>query len=151
MHGTLARVMRQAVLAFLLLGCAHAPDVASDIAALKKADSDFAAATNAEGRAGFLRYVAADAISLPPNDHVVRGAQKIADNWAPIFERRNLTWKPAEAAASGDLGYTMGYYEAKAADGTTRYGKYVTIWRRQPDGSWKWVVDLGTPSPGPPP
>jgi ketosteroid isomerase-like protein len=55
-----------------------------------------------------------------------------------------MTWRPTEGdiAASGDLGYTIGRWEFTGAEGSAR-GSYVTIWRRQPDGSWKVVVDIG--------
>lgn len=59
-----------------------------------------------------------------------------------------LTWWPtyADVSRAGDLGYTTGPYEFrenaadKAPAGT---GHYFTIWRRQPDGTWKFVLDLG--------
>jgi len=59
----------------------------------------------------------------------------------------------ADIAASGDLGYTLGTYELRAKDeagkATVAYGKYCSVWKKQPDGSWKWVVDVGTSSPEP--
>ncbi|MFQ5789451.1 MAG: YybH family protein [Acidobacteriota bacterium] len=70
----------------------------------------------------------------------------------PGFE---LVWSPsaAEVASSGDLGYTVGTYQMKmeGPDGpVTIDGHYVTIWKKQADGSWKVAVDTGGPS-GPPP
>ncbi len=64
-----------------------------------------------------------------------------------------LGWKPlrAEVAASGDLGYTFGafayYTKTLFGKDTIFYGNYVTVWRRQPDGKWKFVVDGGTDTP----
>jgi ketosteroid isomerase-like protein len=58
-------------------------------------------------------------------------------------------------AASGDLGYTYGNYQLKAKDKdgkvVTRYGKYASIWKKQKDGSWKVVLDMGNSSPAPKP
>jgi ketosteroid isomerase-like protein len=59
-----------------------------------------------------------------------------------------LTWWPtyADVSRAGDLGYTTGPYEFRenATDKTPAgTGHYFTIWRRQPDGAWKFVLDLG--------
>jgi ketosteroid isomerase-like protein len=62
-----------------------------------------------------------------------------------------LQWEPerADIAASGDLGWTTGRFvsEGPGPDGTTVRveGIYVSIWRLQPDGTWKVVMDLGNP------
>jgi ketosteroid isomerase-like protein len=64
-----------------------------------------------------------------------------------------LRWEPtfADVAASGDLGYTLGTYEYRAtsAEGQPEVstGHYVTIWRKQADGSWKFVFDTGCSGP----
>jgi ketosteroid isomerase-like protein len=54
-------------------------------------------------------------------------------------------------AASGDLGYTFGNYVLKAKDKdgkpVVEYGKYATVWKKQKDGSWKVVMDMGNSSP----
>lgn len=70
-----------------------------------------------------------------------------------------LVWEPiaADMASSGDLGYTRGkfdYYTAPGEDGETRLGPfkgyYTSIWKKQADGSWKWVFDGGIISETPP-
>lgn len=57
-------------------------------------------------------------------------------------------WHPicAEVAAAGDLGYTWGVAESAAtAESTFKpYALYVMIWKRQRDGSWKFVYDAAT-------
>ena len=58
-------------------------------------------------------------------------------SWAPTF---------ADAASSEDLGYTTGPYEFRKAEMTETpqsWGHYVSIWRKQRDGSWKVEVELG--------
>jgi ketosteroid isomerase-like protein len=56
-------------------------------------------------------------------------------------------------ASCGDLGYTFGLYtfRSKKADGkmTTTYGKYTTIWKKQKDGTWKVLLDMGNLVPAP--
>jgi ketosteroid isomerase-like protein len=59
-----------------------------------------------------------------------------------------IRWKPlrADVSESGDLGYTWGVAEsAPSRDGPFKpYGIYVTIWKRQTDGQWKFVYDSAT-------
>ena len=63
-----------------------------------------------------------------------------------------LKWKPvrADISQSDDLGYTFGEWELylKARD-TTMYGNYISIWKKQPDGTWKYVLDAGSNTPKP--
>lgn len=63
---------------------------------------------------------------------------------------KTLTWKPekADVAASGDLGYTWGYWKFVMKD-TTAYGNYFTVWKKQTDGSWKMQLDGGNSTPMP--
>lgn len=66
-----------------------------------------------------------------------------------------LKWEPfyADIAKSRDLGYTLGSYEYINTDSLgneqSYYGNYVSIWKKQADGSWKYVFDTGHPSPTP--
>lgn len=53
-------------------------------------------------------------------------------------------------AASGDLGYTVGDGVSRGEDGRVGYTKYLSVWRLQPDGTWRWVVDAGNPRPADP-
>ncbi len=60
-----------------------------------------------------------------------------------------LTWKPlfADVSSSADLGYTYGIYTLKSKTDTSQYlgeGLYLSIWKRQKDGTWKFVLDTGT-------
>lgn len=65
-----------------------------------------------------------------------------------------LTWWPtyADVSRAGDMGWTTGPFEFREKptqekpDGT---GHFFTVWRKQPDGSWKWVLDLGIQHPAP--
>ncbi|MDQ5857082.1 MAG: DUF4440 domain-containing protein, partial [Acidobacteriota bacterium] len=54
-----------------------------------------------------------------------------------------------QVSASGDLGYSIGTYERMSKDPagrpTSATGTYVSIWRKQADGRWRAVLDIGTP------
>ena len=59
------------------------------------------------------------------------------------------TFRAEKIEASGDLAYSMGMYEATRTDRKTQepvtdQGKYITVYKRQADGSWKAVQDMGS-------
>ncbi len=63
--------------------------------------------------------------------------------------RGEIVWESyfVEVSDSADLGYTLGKYKSSVSDASGKesvsYGHYVTIWKKQPDGSWKFVFDSG--------
>jgi hypothetical protein len=61
-------------------------------------------------------------------------------------------WHPvvAHASAPGDLGYTVGEAVITPQGGPARYSKYLTIWRRLPDGTVRYLTDGGNPRPATP-
>ena len=125
---------------------------AEDMMATDKAFSDMSVA---KGRhAAFLAYMADDVRQFtganPPVISKAAMAKLYADgeakNGAP---QDRLEWTPIEAKASGDgsLGWTRGHwiYSATGTDGKAvkNTGYYVTLWRRQADGKYKYEVDIG--------
>jgi ketosteroid isomerase-like protein len=60
----------------------------------------------------------------------------------------SLNWQVSkvEVARSGDIGYSLGAYQLSMNDANGKpmvdRGKYATVWRKQPDGSWKAIVDM---------
>lgn len=124
---------------------AASPDV------LMEADRAFAQATAERGVDGWISYFA-EAGTMFRDGEIVRGPDAIHTLMEPAFatEGSGLVWEPSEAdiAASGDLGYTMGRFESTfvGPDGQqgTRTGTYVTIWKKQADGTWKVAVDIGS-------
>lgn len=73
----------------------------------------------------------------------------------PVFETEgsSLTWEPLQAEVSDafDLGYTHGTFESRFpgpnGELSVTTGKYLTVWRKQPDGSWKVAADIGNDDP----
>ncbi len=66
----------------------------------------------------------------------------------------SLSWKPLFAAISrsADLGYTTGpaeWRKTREDEKPFGYGQFVSVWRKQKDGTWKVVLDLGSELPGP--
>jgi ketosteroid isomerase-like protein len=120
------------------------------------ADSAFAFAGDVSGLAiAFSSYAAPLAVLFSGSELVV-GPEAIG----ALYEEQQrpgvtLNWHPvvADASDSGDLAVTVGDYvfTGPSATGvaTQRFGKYLTIWKRQRDRSWKYLVDGGSPNPTP--
>ena len=116
---------------------AQIPDAAPVVAA----ERAFAADAPSLGIAGsFNKWSTPDAIVIG-GGRVQRVVDAYPDRPRPADEPL-LEWWPnfAGIARSGDMGFTTG----GVALGGQRTGQYFTIWKRQPDGAWKWVYDGGS-------
>jgi ketosteroid isomerase-like protein len=129
---------------------------ASGADTLRQLEADFMKATAEKGSQGYMSYYAEDAVELPNGADMIQGKESIAKGMSFLDQKDNhLTWTPvhADMAASGDLGYTFGTYEfrSKDKDGkpTVEYGKYASVWKKQKDGNWKVVMDMGNESASP--
>jgi ketosteroid isomerase-like protein len=140
----------------LLAACARSPDVVAARAALEDADRACNRATAARHADGWAEFFTDDAAMLR-SAGTITGRAAIREEMAKAFADTmfSLTWEPlqSDVGAAGDLGYTNGRYEVRFRDakGTTvvRTGRYLTVWKQQPDGSWKVVRDIGVQDPPP--
>lgn len=98
-------------------------------------------------REAFLSFIADDGILFRPT--AVKGKQWMIDHPVPVSTKRPLlSWSPiyADIAQSGDLGYTTGPWQFKSETNDPKaaaFGDFITVWKKQSDGTWKFVVDLG--------
>jgi ketosteroid isomerase-like protein len=122
----------------------------ADSRELKSADSAFAAMSVARGaQAAFLAFAAAEAVLLgSPGVPMTHGRDAIGAAFAGFPADAVLEWAPvsADVAGSGDLGCTVGEASVLARHS---YSKYLTVWKRQADGTWKFVADGGNARPAP--
>ena len=123
---------------------------------LKQLEAEFMKAAAERGSAGYMSYYADDAVEVPNGVAIIPGKENIAKTMGFLDNKDNhLTWTPvgADISASGDLGYTYGTYEFRSTnkDGklVVDYGKYTSIWKKQKDGQWKVVLDMGNTGPEP--
>jgi ketosteroid isomerase-like protein len=130
-------------------------DLEAERQVLLETDVAFSRASENRGAAqAFYEFLAPDAVSLPMDGLPIQGRDAIRVQMA-AGPQYVLVWKPAaaEVSASGDLGYTWGNFEQRMqlpnGRPQTRFGKYITVWKKQPDGSWKAVLDGGNLSPAP--
>jgi uncharacterized protein (TIGR02246 family) len=144
-------------LAGLLLGACSATPTRDDTAAadaLLKTSREwagFAASGDAERIAS---YWADDAIVMPPDQPALVGKAAILNYVRGCLALKgfSVTWEPERAVITGDgTGYLIEHtrFTVPADDGTvhTQIGKAVTIWRREPSGAWKCVVDTWNGNP----
>jgi ketosteroid isomerase-like protein len=101
----------------------------------------------------FFAFIADDGILFRPT--AVNGKRWMRENPVPPSAKRSLlSWQPAFADISqtGDMAYTTGPWEFKQDIKDVKpvaYGNFVTVWKKQADGTWKFVVDLGISNPQP--
>jgi ketosteroid isomerase-like protein len=117
---------------------------------LRHMEAEFMKSAAEHGSAGYMAYYADDAVELPNGADALQGKDAIAKTMGFLDQKDNhLEWTPvyADMAASGDLGYTYGTYVFTTKDKTGKtveeHGKYTSIWKKQKDGKWKVVLDMG--------
>jgi ketosteroid isomerase-like protein len=104
----------------------------------------------------FPAYVDEIGVELPGGDHMVFGRDAIAAYYANVPRERVLSWTPTfvDVPRSGDIGFTAGpaVLEVPQPGGGVQrfYSKYLSVWARQSDGDWKFILDGGNASPAPP-
>jgi len=142
-------------LAVLAAACSNAPPPApdtreADLKAVKDVEGAWAKDVATKDPEKFAGYFADDGTALYPGMPVLNGKQAVKTAMTPVMADPNfsLTFQGAHAEASkgGDMVYTQGTYSATMTDPKTKKpmtdkGKYLTIYRKQADGSWKVAVD----------
>lgn len=110
------------------------------------ADRAFAAAAQNEGvSAAFATFAGEDARVFLARLPVVRGREAVMSQYAGWDPEAKLTWTPegADIAARGDMGYSWGRWTISQAGRDPSSGHYVSIWRRDGDGQWKFSAHMG--------
>jgi len=121
--------------------------------AVKSVEADMLAAFHAKDAAKLSGYYAPDAVLAVPG-RTVQGTEAInkanaEDLNDPAF-KLDFTNERTDVAKSGDLAYTSGSFQVIFTNTQTKKvesqtGTYVTVFRKQADGSWKAVADIATP------
>lgn len=122
-------------------------DTEAALEEMVQTDQAFSEASAKMGmKKAFLEFIADDAVLLRPGYlPIIEGdVIKFLNNQEDTSF--TMTWEPkgADISAAHDLGFTYGVYQVAAKD-TTLKGTYLSIWRKQKDGKWKFVLDTGNP------
>ncbi len=156
------RSLKQGVLplplAVLLLGCrpAHV-DLEAERRVILAQDEAWAAAAAAKDLERTLAYWTDDATLMPPDMPALKGRDAIRQYVAAGFQAPgfSVSWKAQEVDVAGDgaIAYEIASNQFTIADSRgavhTTHGKGVTVWRKDPDGVWRCVVDVWNTNPEP--
>jgi ketosteroid isomerase-like protein len=114
---------------------------------MMEADRSFSKSSEQKGmKNAFLDYIDSNGVLLRNNHLPLLGANAIDYLIQQNDTGYTLKWEPQSGmiAASGELGYTYGIYVLRpSTKDTLLYGTYVSIWKKQEDGSWKFILDSG--------
>ena len=138
-----------ALLSFAFVCLASAADTKIE-QTLRDLDAQWSAAAGAKDVDKTVSYYAADAIVMPPNAPAATTKEAIRSAWKEMLTSPGaaISWKATkvEVAKAGDLAYVSGTYEETMTDASGKpvkdRGKYVEIFKKQADGTWKVVADI---------
>jgi ketosteroid isomerase-like protein len=112
-----------------------------------EADRAFARDVAEHGLEAWVAAFSQDGAMIPPSGPVMTGHEAIREAMATAFQTPGFTvrWDPVggAVASSGDLAYTFGDYQHAVDSMVVTQGRYVTVWRRQGDGKWVVIADIG--------
>jgi len=143
-------------LAVLTIACANAPAPpppdtrAADVQAVKDLEAAWSKDANSKDADKWASYFAEDGSGLYPGAGTLNGKAAIKAAMAPMLADPNfsLAFQSTRAMASkgGDMVYSEGTYtmtmtNPKTKKSMTDKGKYLTVYMKQADGSWKAVSD----------
>jgi ketosteroid isomerase-like protein len=133
----------------LILCLAAAADcLAADEQTLRDLDDQWSTAAAAKDIDKTVSFYSDDAVVMPPNTPSATTLEAIRSLWKDFLTDAKLSWKTkdVDVAQSGDFGYTSGTYEFSMSDPSGKpvndRGKYLAVWKKQSDGTWKCVMDI---------
>ncbi len=125
----------------------------SALESLANAERAFAKTAIEKGiRDSFLEFFDENAIAFNPAP--VSATARLRSRPGRPFSEYELRWEPrtGDVAASGELGWLTGpstFIDHTSATPTPQHGNYLSVWRRQSDGPWRVLIDIGSEPPQP--
>ncbi|MFZ0745911.1 MAG: SgcJ/EcaC family oxidoreductase [Terracidiphilus sp.] len=153
------------LIALSMAACNQAPPAApdthdADVKAISDLEAQWSKDYAARDAGKIAAYYADDAVLMTPGSEATSGKDAIASSMKEVFAKDpafSLQFKTSkvDVAKSGDVGYSWGTYQLTmsnpAGKGTVNdHGSYVTVYRKEADGSWKAVEDIATTAVPPP-
>lgn len=131
-------------------GTGNQPLAAADLAAIRATDSAFASAAGSGDAAGVAANYLPDAHLMPPNAPSMQGREAVQKFWSGLLDAYQVKFRVTadEVEGRGDLAYARGHYTLegtpRAKEGAPIHdqGKFLEILRREPDGRWRYAVDM---------
>ena len=114
---------------------------------MMNADREFSKMCAEKGmKTAFIEYLDSNGVLLRPGHLPIAGADAVDFLIQQNDTDYSMTWEPKNGviAKSGELGYTYGIYALRPSlKDTVIYGTYVSIWKKEKGGTWKYVLDSG--------
>ena len=136
---------------FLFVSCVENRPVNTDAVKKQIADAEKAFETMAREKGiaeAFAYYADSSAVIKRQNDTLIKGKENIRKYYsADFYKTASVTWAPdfIDVSETGDMAYTYGKYLWQSKDSTGKpiefKGVFHTVWKRQEDGSWRYVWD----------
>ncbi|MHC4508242.1 MAG: YybH family protein [Planctomycetota bacterium] len=153
MRKEIESVLLGMLLCGLLCGCEQCVRSAEqdDVMAIRKCQEEFPAAHSYKDGARLAEFYTDDALLIPPDEPIVRGKQAIAEWYEHQLRKDQLIENPKvtleEVEVCGNLAFNRGNFILKFKGETadkpiTLNLRFITIWRKQPNGSWKFYRDI---------
>jgi ketosteroid isomerase-like protein len=120
---------------------------------LLELEGRFSKAVAEGGGKAFSSWFADDAVTLNNGRPPVQGHAAIAAQaqWDPKTYQLTWTAQGAQMGPSNDMGFTWGHYEGHSKDKNGEpvviTGRYLTVWKKTPDGTWKVALDASANEP----
>ena len=135
----------------------HGQASKDEAALLMQVDREYDKATAEKRVDGWVAFFAPNGSMIDDTSSPVTGPSAIRAEMEPVFKDSTFTlrWHPTKGdiMIPGVIGYTVGIWERmrknKEGQWMKSTGTYSTVWMKQPDGSWKIVLDTGV-TDGPP-
>jgi uncharacterized protein (TIGR02246 family) len=146
------KIMLQLIaLALMVTACQpQAPEVVQlseeDVASIKQGSRTYVTTTLARDYNAWIELFTEDAVIMPPNTTILEGREAIRADAEAYPPFTSFTITPLEIDGLGDLAFARGTFSytwaPEDADPITESGKYIEIWRKQTDGSWRLIRDI---------
>ena len=136
-----------AALMAMTVACSKDTSVA-DAQAIKDNEVAWSKDSASKDPAKFASYYADDATLMLPNEPILKGAGNIKSTAGAMMQDKNfaLSFQGDKVEVAGGLAYTQGTYSMTMTDQKGNpapdKGKYLTVWKKQADGSWKVIEDI---------
>jgi len=137
--------------AYLLCSCqtSNVDEREKTETAIRKAEKDFEAMAAEKSIAEAFWYFAdSNAVIKRQNDSLIHGKEAIKNYYsADFYKTASVKWSPdfVESSMDGTIAYTYGKYTWHSKDSSGKVnefkGIFHTVWKKQPDGTWKYVWD----------
>ena len=130
----------------------------TDVQALKDNEAQWNKDFQAKDANRLASHYTEDAVLITPGGPPANGKAAISSSLRQMVsdDALSLQFSPTivEVAQSGDVAYTQGAYTLTVTDPATKkpvtdHGSYVTVYKKQPDGSWKAYLDIASSGSAP--